>query len=107
MFFGKKDKHLKVFKLSDDAVYFIKKYLLQECNILTEIDGDLLDEFLSIAFDWESLMVDENGNDKTYDYPDKERNEMADKFIAEVAGKWSSGLWTPDFEDLNKRLGLL
>ena len=52
-------------------------------------------------------MVDENGNDKNYDYPNKERNEMADRFVSEVSGKWSSGLWTPDFDDINKRLGLL
>ena len=29
--------------------------------------------------DIESPMVDENGQDRTYDYPDKQRNEMADK----------------------------
>lgn len=106
MCFKKKTKPLKIFKLSDDAVEFIKKYLIRQCHISTKIDGDTLDDFLSIAFDWESLMVDENGNDKTFDYPDKERNEMADRFVSEVSGKWSSGLWSPDFDDLNNRLGL-
>ena len=51
--------------------------------------------------------LDENGNDKTYDYPNKERNEMADRFVSEVSGKLSTDLWIPDFDDLNKRLGLL
>lgn len=107
MCFKKKNKQLKFFKLSDEAIEFIKKYLLKECNVVTKIDGDILDVFLSVAFDWESLMVDENGNDKKYDYPGKERNEMADRFVSEVSGKWTSGLWTPDFEDVNKRLGLI
>lgn len=106
MCFKKKLKSLKIFQLSDEAIEFIRKYLLQECNVSTKINGDLLDDFLNVAFDWESLMVDENGNDKINDYPNKERNEMADRFVSEVSGKWSSGLWTVDFDDLNKRLGL-
>lgn len=106
MFFKRKNRKIKIFKLSDEAVAFIKTYLLEECNIVAKIDMDKLDEFLSIAFDWESLMVDENGKDKTYDYPNKERNEMADRFVSEVSGKLSTNLWVPDFEDLNKRLGL-
>ncbi len=107
MCFRKKRKEVKIFKLSDEAIKFIKIYLLKECNVTTKIDIDLLDEFVCIAFDWESLMVDENGNDKTYDYPNKERNEMADRFVSELSGKLSSGLWIPDINDLNNRLGLI
>ena len=51
-------------------------------------------------------MVDENGNDITYDYPEKERNEMADRFVSEVSGKLASDYWTVDFDELNKKLGL-
>lgn len=107
MRFCKKKKEKAVFKLSDEAVIFIKKYLFVECDVKAKINDDLLDEFVSIAFDWESSMVDENGNDKDYDYPDKERNEMADRFVSEVSGKLSSDLWVADLDDLNKRLGLV
>ena len=107
MCFKKKNKDIKVFKLSDEAVEFIKIYLLKELNVSAKIDMDALDDFVFKAFDWESEMVDENGKDKTCDYPNKERNEMADRFVSEVSGKLSTGLWTPDFEDLNKRLGLI
>ena len=107
MFFKKKNKGVSVFKLSDEAIEFIKIYLLKELNINTKIDMDILDDFVSTAFDWESEMVDENGKDKTYNYPNKERNEMADRFVSEVSGKLSTGLWIPDFNDLNKRLGLI
>ncbi len=106
MFLKKKNKEIKVFKLSDEAIEFIRKYLLQECNVTTKIDRDLLDEFVNIAFDWETMMVDEKGLDKTYDYPDKERNEMADRFVSEVSGKLSSDFWVPDIDDLNEKLGL-
>jgi hypothetical protein len=105
--FWKKKKGKIFFKLSDEAVFFIKQYLLEECDVKAKIDDDLLDEFVSIAFDWESSMVDENGNDKEYDYPDKERNEMADRFVSEVSGKLSSDLWVADLDDLNERLGLV
>ena len=107
MLFKKKNKPVRVFKLSDEAIEFIKTYLLKELNVTTKIDMDILDEFESIAFDWESLMVDENGYDITYEYPNKERNEMADRFVSEVSGKLSTDLWIPDFDDLNRRLGLL
>ena len=107
MVFRKKNKDMSVFKLSDEAIKFIRLYLLKKLNISTKIDMDILDDFVSIAFDWESEMVDENGKDKTYDYPNKERNEMADRFVSEVSGKLSTDLWIPDFDDLNKRLGLL
>ena len=105
MCFIKKNKALKVFKLEDESIEFIRRYLLREFNVTSKIDGDLLDEFLSLAFDWETMMVDENGNEKNDDYPEKERNEMADRFVSDVSGRWSSGLWIPDFEDLNKKLG--
>ena len=107
MFFRKKNKDMSVFKLSDEAIEFIRLYLLKKLNISTKIDMDILDDFVSIAFEWESEMVDENGKDKTYDYPNKERNEMADRFVSEVSGKLSTDLWIPDFDDINKRLGLI
>ena len=107
MFFKKKNKCVNVFKLSDEAIEFIKIYLLKELNVTTKVDMDTLDDFVSVAFDWESEMVDENGNDKTYDYPNKERNEMADRFVSEISGKLSTDSWIPDFDDLNKRLGLI
>ena len=107
MLFKKKNKKINVFKLSDEAIEFIKTYLLKELNVTTRIDMDILDDFISVAFDWESSMVDENGNDKTCAYPNKKRNEMADRFVTEVSGKLSTDLWIPDFDDLNNRLGLL
>lgn len=51
--------------------------------------------------------LSKDGCDKSYDYPERERNEMADKFVGEITGQWNEEKLVPDFEDLNKRLGLL
>lgn len=107
MFFKKNDKNKKIFQLSDDAINFIKDYLLKECKVSERIDMDMFEEFIDMALDWETQMVDENGRDKIDDYPNKKRNEMADRFVSEVSAKLSSGLWLPDIDDLNKKLGLL
>lgn len=107
MCFTEKNKGVNVFKLSDEAIRFIKIYLLEKLNVTTKVDMNILDDFVSTAFDWESEMVDKNGKDKNYDYPNKERNEMADRFVSEISGKLSTDSWLPDFDDLNKRLGLI
>lgn len=96
MFFKKKNKAIKVFQLSDEALNFIKTYLLKECKVTTKIDREILDEFVVVAFSWETQTVDENGRDIAYDYPEKERNEMADRFVSEVSGKLASDFWTVD-----------
>ena len=50
--------------------------------------------------------LSENGSDKTTNYPEKERNEAADRFITEITGQWSDYTF-PDLEYLNRKLGLV
>lgn len=100
------ENNITKYKLSDEAVVFIRDYLFAECEITAPIDENKMEEFISIAFDWETSMVDENGNDKLHDYPDKRRNEAADRFISEVSNKWVDEFCFIDFSDLNQRLGL-
>ena len=107
MCFKKSSKKVNTFKFSNEAVEFIQEYLLRECNVTSAIDDDLLEKFISIALDWESMTVDEHGNYKNYDYPEKKRNELADRFVSEVSGKLSDNVWKPDLDDLNKKLGLI
>lgn len=105
-----KQKKIKKFCLSENAVIFIKKYVFSELKITSPIDTDILDEIIDLASQWELNMIDPlsvHGRDKTYDYPEKERDEMADKFVGEITGQWNDEKLIPDFEDLNKRLGLL
>lgn len=105
----KKANKIKKFCLSDDAITFIQKYVINELSINNPINEEMLDEIISLATDWELDMIDQNskyGSDKQYDYPEKERNELADKFVGEVTGKWDDNKLIPDFDDLNKRLGL-
>ena len=107
--FNKKDTEIKKFCLSEDAIKFIQKYVVNELSINKPIDEEKLDEIISLATDWELDMIDPNskyGSDKQFDYPEKERNELADKFVGEITGKWDDDKLIPDFNDLNKRLGL-
>lgn len=102
-----KKKEKEIFKLSESAILFIKKYAMEELNITSPIDEDKLSEIYSLADEWEQFIIDENGRDKDYDYPEKEKAEMADKFVSELCGQWCSRLFEPDYVDLNQRLGLL
>lgn len=106
----KTNKIIKKFCLSENDVIFIKKYVFSELKITSPIDTDILDEIIDLASQWELNMLDPlsvHGCDKTYDYPEKERDEMADKFVGEITGQWNDEKLIPDFEDLYKRLGLL
>lgn len=105
---GKESKPKK-FKLSDKAILFIKEYVIAELNIVSPIDSDMLDEITDLATQWEMDMIDpssRSGSDKDYEYPERKRNELADKFVSEITGQWDDERFVPDFEDLNKRLGL-
>ncbi len=111
MFFKKvKSLTIKKFKFSENAIIFIKKFALPELNIKTALNEDILDDITELATQWEIDMIDplsENGCDRTYDYPEKERNELADKFVSEITGQWDDETLVPDLDDLNQRLGLI
>lgn len=97
------------FKLSDDAINFIRIFGAKEIGLHTPINEQILDAIVELATQWEMDMMDPsdaNGGDKTYDYPEKKRNEAADRFVTEITGQWDDGRSVPDFDDLNRRLGL-
>ena len=113
MFFNKdqsKQKEMRKFALSENAITFIKKFVKPQLNITSPINEDILDEITDLATQWEIDMIDplsKDGCDKTYDYPQRERNEMAMDFVTEITGQWDDDKCVPDFDDLNKRLGLI
>lgn len=79
-------------------------------NIQTAIDSNKLDEIVDLSTKWETDMIDpldKDGRDKLYDYPERERNELADKFVSEITGQWDDDKLIPDFDNLNKKLGLI
>lgn len=88
---------------------FIKKYIITELDIISPINKKMFDTITDLANQWEMDMIDpqdKDGGDKHYDYPERERNEMADKFVSEITGQWDDTRLVSDFDDLNKRLGL-
>lgn len=100
----------KKFKISEESILFIKKYIIPELNIVSPIDNDMLDKIIGLATQWETDMMDplsKDGGDKSYDYPERERNEMADEFVSEITGQWDDDSLVPDFADLNKKLNLI
>ena len=112
MFFSKRavaPPTLKKFKLSENAIAFIRRFAKPELNITSRIDDAVLDRIIELATQWEIDMIDpssDDGVDKTYDYPERERNEMADKFVSEITGQWDDKTLIPDLDDLNARLHL-
>lgn len=97
-------KKTKTFKLSDTALSFIKKYALHYLKITSKITSDDFDKIMEYASQCELGMVDDNGFDKDYDYPEKEECEMGDYFVTEVSGNYANEVEV-DLDDLNKRLG--
>lgn len=112
MFFykqAKASKEAKKFKLSEGAITFIKNFALPELRLTAPIDTIALEKIVELATQWELDMIDplsKDGCDKTYEYPERERNELADKFVGEITGQWDDASLIPDLDDLNTRLGL-
>ena len=98
-------KKCKTFKLTYDAISIISKYALNELNINSKIDEKNIDEILIFAENCELNLIDENGNDKDYDYPEKERDILGDLYVSEVSGYYSKNI-DIDLDDLNKKLNL-
>ena len=84
---------------------FISQYALKELNINSKIDEKNIDEILIFAENCELNLIDENGNDKDYDYPEKERDILGDLYVSEVSGYYSKNI-DIDLDDLNKKLNL-
>lgn len=106
----KKQRQIKKFRLSENAISFIKNYALVQLNINTKIDTETLDRIVDLAVEWELDMIDplsKDGCDKTYEYPERARNELADMFVGEITGQWNDDEAIPDFDDINNRLGLI
>lgn len=95
---NKKSKELKI--LSDRAILFIEKYAIPTLEICSKIDDDIAMSILDFAFDCELNMVDDNGYDRTDEYPEKERDILGDAYVTEVSA------YLIDLDDLNQRLGL-
>ena len=89
---------VEFYKLSDQAVYFIKTYALVELKLKLPIDADTFETIFEYAVNCELDMVDDNGEDKPIEIAE-ERDYLGDKFVTEV-----SPYDDIDLDDLNSRL---
>lgn len=108
MFFKNSNSPELKFKVTDDSVSFIKSYVIPEMKLSAPIDETMLNRIIGLADDWEADMIDtgsDNYSDKTFSYPERDRNIAADRFVSEISGYWSKH-GNVDFDDLNSRLGL-
>ena len=91
--------------LSESAVLFFKNYILNDMEITTRIDNMMLCEIEDKLREYEDDNINEDGTEKTDDYPFFERNKIAGEILAELYGIWTDG--DVDYDNLNKRLGLI
>lgn len=85
-------------KISEQSLLFIKKYAIPKLKIQGRINEDIAIDILDFACDCELNMIDEQGRDRTDDYPEKERDILGDAYVTETSA----------YEiDLNERLGLI
>ncbi len=108
MFFKNSNSPELKFKVTDDSIRFIKNYVIPEMKLSEPIDETTLNKIIRLADDWEADMIDadsDNYSDKTFSYPERDRNTAADRFVSEISGYWSKH-GNVDFDDLNRRLGL-
>ena len=88
-------------KLSEQALLFVKIYAIPSLKIQGKIDEDSAMDILDYACQCELNMIDEKGNNRTDDYPEKERDILGDAYVSETSA------YIIDLDDLNQRLGLI
>lgn len=91
--------------LSESAVLFFKNHIMNDMEITTPIDNMTLCEIEDKLYEYEDDNINEDGTEKTNDYPFFERNKKASEILAELYGIWTDG--DVDYDNLNKRLGLI
>ena len=102
---AKKDKNeAKSYVLSENSLQFFKDYILHDMAITKPIDNMMLCEIEDKLYEYEDDNINEDGSEKTIDYPFFERNRKASEVLAELFGMWNDG--DVNYTDLNFRLGL-
>ena len=74
-------------------------------GITKPIDVTMLCKIEDKLYEYEDDNINDDGTEKTNDYPFFERNKKAIEVLAELYGIWNDG--DVDYDNLNKRLGLI
>lgn len=105
--FSKRKKVNIYVKLSDKSVDFIKNVIMPEMQIDRPIDHMKICDIESWIYNLQDSQIDENGNDIVLDDVTKAKLLSAQDLLEELMGIWGGDNTSEDFDDLNKRLGLI
>lgn len=86
------------FKLSEDTIEFIKKYVMEELSIKNDITEEDIEDIVDFCAGYECLLA-EDGSNKEFNIT---KCLEASKVVADITGKWSNS--KVDLVDLNARL---
>lgn len=92
----------KVF-LSETSINFIKNYLIEEMNITKPIDEEKLAEIEDVCNDYGDLLASKEINPEIV--INEEKCLLADKVGSEIYSAIENSII--DYNDLNKKLGLI
>ena len=102
---AKRDKNeTKSYILSESSLQFFKDYILHDMAITEPIDNMMLCKIEDKLYEYEDDNINEEGSEKTVDYPFFERNRKASEVLSELFGMWNDG--DVNYAALNYRLGL-
>ena len=90
--------------LSESTVLFFKNHIMNDMEITTPIDNMILCKIEDKLYEYEDDNINEEGSEKTVDYPFFERNRKASEVLSELFGMWNDG--DVNYAALNYRLGL-
>ena len=91
------------FCLSSDGLKFITEYAMSALSIDKPVTEESEKQIFEYAKKCELNMTDNDGNDINSDYPEKERDILADKYVTELSLAWAKD-YVLDLDDLNNRI---
>jgi hypothetical protein len=86
---------------TDREILFIKKYAIPDLGLTYPLDEEQFDKICDYAEDCELNMIDEYGADKQYDYAEKERDILGDRFVTFMSS-YADKNYFIDYDELNK-----
>jgi hypothetical protein len=86
---------------TEREILFIKKYAIPDLGLTEPLNEEQFDKICMYAEECELDMIDENGEDRQGDYPEKERDILGDRFVTFMSS-YADIDYVIDYEELSK-----